>query len=126
MVQPILEYSSTVWDPHTLVNIIKLESIQKSAARFCYNTYSRFCSVSAMQNCFCLLTLQCRRNKAKLSMMYKIIHHLVAIYQIIVLALSIPHCEEDITVNWLQGLIVTNFCFSLQQLNYGTLFPLYS
>ena len=79
MVCPILEYSSTVWDPHTSVNINILESIQKSAARFCYNTYSRFFSVSAMLNCLSLSTLQSRRNKAKLSTMYKIIHHLVAI-----------------------------------------------
>ena len=79
MVQPILEYSSTVWDPHTSVNINRLESIQKSVV--CYNTYSRFSSVSAMQNrdSLSLPTLQSRRNKAKLSMMYKIIHHLVAI-----------------------------------------------
>ena len=79
MVHPILEYSSTVWDPHTSVNINRLESIQKSAARFCYNTYSRFSSVSAMLNCLSLPTLQSRRNKAKLSTMYKIIHHIVAI-----------------------------------------------
>ena len=79
MVCPILEYSSTVWDPHTSVNINRLESIQKSAVRFCYNTYSRFSSVSAMLNCLSLPTLQSRGNKAKLSTMYKIIHHLVAI-----------------------------------------------
>ena len=69
MVCPILEYSSTVWDPHTSANINRLESVQKSAARFCYSTYSRFSSVSAMQNCLSLPTLH----------MYKIIHQLVAI-----------------------------------------------
>jgi len=72
----VLEYSSTVWDPHTSVNINRLESIQKSAARFCYNNNSRFSSVSAMQNSLNLPTLQSRWNRAKLSMMYKIIHHL--------------------------------------------------
>ena len=80
MVQPILEYSSTVWDPHTSVNINRLESIQKSAARFCYNTYSRFLVYQPlMQNSLSLPTLQSRRDKAKVSMMtmmYKIIHHL--------------------------------------------------
>ena len=33
MVRPILEYASTVWDPNTNVNITKLESVQRHAAR---------------------------------------------------------------------------------------------
>ena len=35
MVRPILEYASSVWDPHTTANIQKLESVQRRAARFC-------------------------------------------------------------------------------------------
>ena len=30
-VRPIVEYAAPVWDPHTLVNINKLESIQRTA-----------------------------------------------------------------------------------------------
>ena len=40
MVRPILEYASSVWDPHTNVNIQKLESVQRHAARFCLGDYS--------------------------------------------------------------------------------------
>ena len=34
MVRPILEYASSVWDPHTTANIQKLKSVQRRAARF--------------------------------------------------------------------------------------------
>ena len=44
MARPILEYASTVWDPHTNVNINKLESVQRHAARFCLGDYSRYSS----------------------------------------------------------------------------------
>ena len=36
MVRPIMEYSSMIWDPHTSVNINRLESIQKHAARMTF------------------------------------------------------------------------------------------
>lgn len=35
---PILEYSSAVWDPHTQANTDKLESIQRKAVKFIFNT----------------------------------------------------------------------------------------
>ena len=79
MVRPIMEYSSTIWDPHTLVNINRLESVQKHAARMCFKNYSRFSSISSMLANLNLPTLQERRNRAKLQMLYKIIHQLVAI-----------------------------------------------
>ena len=49
MVRPIIEYASSAWDPHTTINIQKLESIQKRAARFCFNNFSKYCSVSSLQ-----------------------------------------------------------------------------
>ena len=47
-VQPILEYASTVWSPHIKADINKLEMIQRRAARFVLNNYSRFASVTRM------------------------------------------------------------------------------
>ena len=42
LVRPILEYASAAWDPHSQNNIKKtLERIQREAARFCTNNYSR-------------------------------------------------------------------------------------
>ena len=41
LVRPILEYASAAWDPHSQNNIKTLERIQRQAARFCTNNYSR-------------------------------------------------------------------------------------
>ena len=40
MVRPVLEYASSVWDPHTLNNINKIEAVQRKVARFCLNEFS--------------------------------------------------------------------------------------
>ena len=68
------EYASSVWDPHTNLNIQKLESIQRRAARFCYNNFSRYCSVTSLLTSLDLPSLQSRRKKAKLITMYKSIN----------------------------------------------------
>ena len=40
MVHPILEYSSTVWDPHHNKDINNLEQVQRRAARFVNHNYT--------------------------------------------------------------------------------------
>ena len=77
MVRPILECSSNVWDPHTSNYINRLEAVQRSATRMCFNNFSRYSSVTAMLNDLELPFLQSRRFKSKLQMLYKIIHDLV-------------------------------------------------
>ena len=74
MVLPIVEYASSVWAPHTHTNINQLESIQGRAARFCYNNFSRFSSVTRMMSSLNLPTLEERRNKSKITTMYKMIN----------------------------------------------------
>ena len=75
MVRPIMEYSSTIWDPHTSVDIDRLESVQKYTARMCFKNYFRFSSVTSMLTSLNLPTLQERRNRAKLQMLYKVSSH---------------------------------------------------
>ena len=58
MVHPIMEYSSTVWDPHTSASINRLEAVQRSTVRTCFRDFSRFSSVMAMLNDLELPTLQ--------------------------------------------------------------------
>ena len=70
MVRPIIEYASSVWAPYTLSNINQLEFIQRRAARFCCNDFSRYSSVTRMMS-LNLPTLEQRRNNAKLTIMYK-------------------------------------------------------
>ena len=74
MVRPILEYASSVWDPHTTANIQKLESVQRRAARFCLNDHSHYSSVTNMLLLLNLPSLQSRRKSTKLMTMYKIIN----------------------------------------------------
>jgi len=61
MVRPIIEFASPVWDPHTILYTNKIESIQRSAARFCFNNYSRTSSVTIMLNKLNLAPLKDRR-----------------------------------------------------------------
>ena len=77
MVCPILEYASSVcvWNPRTTVNIQRLESVQRRAARFCLNDlFSCYTSVTSMLSTLNLPSLQSRRKTAKLINLYKIIN----------------------------------------------------
>ena len=49
LVRPILDYCSSVWDPHTQSLIKKLEAIQNRAARFVTGDYCKKSSVTAMK-----------------------------------------------------------------------------
>ena len=48
LVRQPLEYASTIWDPHHLTDIKKIENIQRRAARFVKGNYKQTSSVSAM------------------------------------------------------------------------------
>ena len=40
LVRLLLEYSSSVWDPHAQIVINQIEMVQRRAARFCLNDYT--------------------------------------------------------------------------------------
>ena len=75
----MLEYASSVWDPHTLNNINRIEAVQRRVARFFLNEFSSYSSVTNMLSTLNLPPLQQRRERAKLIMMYKIINDLIDI-----------------------------------------------
>jgi hypothetical protein len=79
LVRPITEYASTVWDPYTQTNISKLEQVQRRSARYVTGDFRRTSSVTAMLNNLSWETLQQRREHAKVTIMYRIIYHLIAI-----------------------------------------------
>ena len=79
MVRPQVEYASTVWDPHTKKNIDKAEAVQRRAARFVTSNYSTTSSVTAMIDRLEWENLHQRRARAKATMMYRVVHSLVAI-----------------------------------------------
>ena len=69
-----MEYSSTIWDPHTSVNINCLESVQKYAARMCFKNYLVCWLIS--------IFLPYKREETEQNYKcysYKVIHQLVAI-----------------------------------------------
>ena len=75
----VLEYSCSVWDPHLDKDISQVEKIQRSAARFVKNDYSRHSSVTEMMKELNWKPLHTRRRENRLALMFKIINNLVAI-----------------------------------------------
>ena len=73
LVRSIMEYGSVIWDPYTKQEI-KLESIQRSEARFItkdYKSREEGC-MTKMLNELNLPTLQSRRQKQRLIFFYKV------------------------------------------------------
>jgi hypothetical protein len=79
LVRPHLEYCCSVWDPHTLKNIKRLEGVQHRAARFVVHNYSWEASGAALASDLSWPTLEQRRAEARLSNMYKLTHNLMDI-----------------------------------------------
>ena len=79
LVRPLVEYSNTVWDPYTQMNINKIEMVQRRAARYVTNSYNHTASVTDMLQRLCWRSLKDRRVDARLCMLYKIHHGIVAI-----------------------------------------------
>ena len=72
MVRPQLEYTSDVWDPHYVGDIMELEKVQQRAALWVLNDYGRFSSVSSMLNQLSWPTLQSRRKLSRLHTLHKV------------------------------------------------------
>ena len=77
--RPTLEYSSSVWDPSSSEDIIKLEKVQRQATRFVHkNYYNRTPGcVSKLITDLGWKPLQQRRQFDRLTMLYKIQRGLV-------------------------------------------------
>ena len=71
LVRPQLEYCGSIWDPYTSDNIHSLEMVQRRAARFVLKRYHNTSSVSDMISQLGWETLQIRRAKTRLILMYK-------------------------------------------------------
>ncbi|XP_072052018.1 uncharacterized protein [Amphiura filiformis] len=79
LIQPKLTYGSAAWIPSTNEERHQLDMIQRSAARLCYNNYSREASVTQMLNQLEWPSLDTCRLITRLSLMYRITHNLVDI-----------------------------------------------
>jgi hypothetical protein len=74
-----MEYACVVWDLITQKNITELERVQRKAARFVMGDYKTTSSVRPMLEHLKWPTLEERRKRAKVTMLYRIIHQVMAI-----------------------------------------------
>ena len=79
LVRPILEYGAVIWDPHQKQNVHRLEQVQRRAARFVCNSYTKTQSVSALLKQLNWTSLEERRRHQRLILLYKIAEGLVAV-----------------------------------------------
>ena len=79
LVRPSIEYCSSVWNPHTQELKHRLEMVQRRAARYTTNRYRNTSSVTSMLEHLQWETLESRRTKADITMLYKIVNDLVDI-----------------------------------------------
>ena len=83
-VRPILEYAAFVWSPYTNININKLESVQRRAARYVMSAFNRYSSVGEMLSTLQWDSLKKRRDIQSLCVLYKILNGLIDV--------SLPEC----------------------------------
>ena len=74
LVRPIVEYASSVWDPHLKKDINTLERIQSSAARRITNIFSLDTNGEEIAKHIGLETLSTCRKRSKATLIHKI-HH---------------------------------------------------
>ena len=79
LVRPHLEYAASAWDPYVAVDIAKLESVQRRAARFACKDYRHSTSVSALLEHLHWPVLSARRTDSRLVNFYKAVNNLTAI-----------------------------------------------
>ena len=120
-----------MWSPYHNKDMQCIEAVQRRAARFTVNCYSRYQSVSNILQKINWPTLEECRNELKLIMMYKIVHGHVHIQPI----LPVIRSFSNGTYHQL-GDIITGFCsqpleqtfinilFSQRQWNCGTHYQL--
>ena len=78
-VRPILEYAAIVWSPYTKCDIVKLEAVQRRAARFVTGQYQRTVSVTGLLQQLQWQSLADRRLQARAVMLYRIVNGQVAV-----------------------------------------------
>ena len=70
-VRPLVEFSGSVWDVHTKINIDQIERVQRRAARFVKSSYGRDQSVTCMIEELGWPLLRERRARAKVTVIFK-------------------------------------------------------
>ena len=78
-VRSVLEYCSSIWDPHLRKDVNQVEKIQRRAARFVCRDYGWRSSVTDMLHKLGWRDLELRRRDTRLALLYKILNDHVAV-----------------------------------------------
>jgi len=101
LVRPQLESASSVWDNSVNRNINKVELLQRNAARFTCHDYRRTSSVTDMLQKLQWDSLQQRRARSRVLMLYRIRNGLVAIPAAAYLE-PVPICTRRFETRYVQ------------------------
>ena len=108
LVCPQVEYAASVWSPWLARDKARIERVQRRAACYVCNTYSRYSSVTAMLQSLNWETLESHRFNMHLCIIYKAYYNL-AMFPLLDYATPIavqtwgnnikfilPHCSKDV------------------------------
>ena len=127
LVQLIMEYEATVWDPLPQENIDNMEAVQRRAARFVLGRYRNTSSVSNMIDELRWPSLQDRRRTARLTMLYQIRHEMVCMNNMTEkLQPAVARQRRGHTYRYVQPRCAhntNNSCFYHEQSETGTTYP---
>ena len=108
LLHPQVEYAASVWSPWLARDKARIERVQHRAARYVYNTYSRYSSVTAMLQSLDWETLESRKFNMHLCIIYKAYYNM-AMFPLLDYATPVtlqtqgnnikfilPHCSKDV------------------------------
>ena len=102
-VRPILEYAAFIWSPYTNININKLESVQRRAARYLMSDFNRYSSVREMLSILQWDSLKKRQDIQSLCVLYKILNGLTDVllpgWMIKIPLITRGHSKRFITIS---------------------------
>ena len=84
-----LEYAAPIWDPHTAKDAARIEAVQRKSARWVKSNYAPRASVTELLKELKWSSLEDRRKILRLTLLYKIYNHKVAV----------DHSEVDLMSN---------------------------
>ena len=93
LVRPILDYASTIWNPHLMGNIRDLEKIQKRATKL-IPSLQHLSYLERLQH-LNLPSLLYRRTRMDLIMTYKILHGLVLLNSDEFFTINLNHTRSN-------------------------------
>jgi Reverse transcriptase (RNA-dependent DNA polymerase)/Endonuclease-reverse transcriptase len=91
IVRPLVEYSSSVWDPYYANQIDSVEMIQRKAARFCLNRYQKMDSVTDMLQQLNWKPLASRRKASRLAAFSKVFNRDESLEDLSSLVIQAPY-----------------------------------